>query len=514
MVGTHVIAARPAAAKKNLTRAAIGLRVEMTLQQRMPGLVWSGAPGPVRAETGKKEMPMGDFAVEGAELKRMIKVARQQPVPFAFNPGKNDSEHYLAMHRKRSAAQLGKVAKQDGVGKKVAFGTAEIDGKCLNLTCERNLPTLAKRIKKYLKSQKIMLNVRVLDPEGNLLDSDEDDSIPDDPSLDDAAAQDAASQPEASPAETPDADGPDAGSDTEPETVPEAGPDAGAIAAQLAADKDRMSALPEAQRQKLVAPLQAVVALLKSGDLVQAAAGADKITAALDKLLAAASTDQGATVDTAALAQRLKAAHAGLAEIANADAVAKLTQAIKVAAETLRGQDAETATGQIERIEAAMARLTGAAAAPPETGASAAPPQPDAAAQARAKTGIAEGTVKKRAFLATRWQKIPAEIKAEIGKLRSAMRADVPEEEPDALAAAMEKTLDTFCADMQEALDDAINAGDPGYTKSVGLIGDFRTRVQSDKLIQHIKDNPFDGGADVEPVLLAALDEMQDVLSA
>ncbi|MFD3191839.1 hypothetical protein ACFMPD_16455 [Sedimentitalea sp. HM32M-2] len=453
---------------------------------------------------------MGDFAVEGAELKRMIKVARQQPVPFAFNPGKNDSEHYLAMHRKRSAAQLGKVAKQDGVGKKVAFGTAEIDGKCLNLTCERNLPTLAKRIKKYLKSQKIMLNVRVLDPEGNLLESDEDDAIPDDPSLDDAAPKDAAPEPEATPAETPDADGPDA----EPETEPDTGPDAGAIAAQLAADRDRMSALPEDQRQKLVAPLQAVVALLKSGELAQAAAGADKITAALDKLLAAQGADQAAAVDTAALAQRLKAAHVGLAEIANADAVAKLTQAIKVAAETLRGQDAETAAGQIERIEAAMARLTGAGAAPPETGASAAPPQPDAAAQARAKTGIAEGTVKKRAFLATRWQKIPAEIKAEIGKLRSAMRADVPEEEPDALAAAMEKTLDTFCADMQEALDDAINAGDPGYTKSVGLIGDFRTRVQSDKLIQHIKDNPFDGGADVEPVLLAALDEMQDVLSA
>lgn len=136
------------------------------------------------------------------------------------------------------------------------------------------------------------------------------------------------------------------------------------------------------------------------------------------------------------------------------------------------------------------------------------------AQQARDETGIAAGTVKKRTFLATRWQKIPGEMKAQVDLLRAEMIADVPEENPAQLADSVQASLDAFCEKMQDSLDSAINAGDPGFESSIALIDDFRSWVENDKLIQHIKNNPFDKGADVEPVLLGALDEMKSVLAA
>ena len=92
-----------------------------------------------------------------ADLQPLLKLARKQPVAFAFNPGKSDNEHYLNMDRRKNPAILGKVAKTEGPGAKFSFGTVEVDGKLLNLTCEKALPAMAKKVKKYLKSQKIIV---------------------------------------------------------------------------------------------------------------------------------------------------------------------------------------------------------------------------------------------------------------------------------------------------------------------------------------------------------------------
>lgn len=438
---------------------------------------------------------MTSFAVEGSDLKAMIKIARKRPVSFAFNPGKSDAEHYLGMHRKKAAALLGKDAKNEGPGMKVAFGAAEVDGKCLNLTCERVLPALAKRIKKYLKSQKVLLNVQVMDENGTLLESDIEEGIPDDPSLQDDEPDAAADAAEAAAA---------------PDAAPEL--DARAVAARITAERDRMKTLPEDQQQRLLKPLQAIIGLLKGGDIAKAAAGTDKIAAAIDQMLGAAqpAAEPAAAPggDLQALAKRLKELRDQFGQIADPDILAKLTKALKTATETLRAKQLDLAASQIDKIEKALKSLgVGADAAAPQAA-------DDPAARAREETGIAQGTVKKRAFLMTRWQKIPGELKAEIAKLQASMALDVPEEDPDSLTASIQSSLDDFCEEMQDALDEAINAGDPGYSKSVKLIGEFKKRVQSDKLIQHIKNNPFDGGADVEPVLMSALDEMQQTLSA
>ena len=50
---------------------------------------------------------MGDFAVEGSELKKMVKLARKEPVSFAFNPGKSEEDAYCGMHRTKPASRPG-----------------------------------------------------------------------------------------------------------------------------------------------------------------------------------------------------------------------------------------------------------------------------------------------------------------------------------------------------------------------------------------------------------------------
>ncbi len=126
---------------------------------------------------------MGEFLVTGSEIKKFAKIMRKRPISFAFNPGSGNDSAYFALHRAKPAKTVGKDAKDEGEGNKYAFGTAKVEGKVLLLTCDREVPSLAKKLKKYLKSQKVMLNVEVYDASGNLLESDIED-LPDDPEMD------------------------------------------------------------------------------------------------------------------------------------------------------------------------------------------------------------------------------------------------------------------------------------------------------------------------------------------
>lgn len=127
---------------------------------------------------------MGEFQVSGPELKKLVNVMRKQPISFAFNPAKKVEDDYLGLHRTKPPKTLGREAKDEGEGEKCAFGTAQVEGKILSLTCERIIPALAKKLKRYLKSQKVNLNVQVFDESGNLLETDIED-LPDDPEMDD-----------------------------------------------------------------------------------------------------------------------------------------------------------------------------------------------------------------------------------------------------------------------------------------------------------------------------------------
>ncbi|WP_083099002.1 hypothetical protein [Pseudophaeobacter leonis] len=115
---------------------------------------------------------MSSVKIEGDELKKFIQLAKKGPLPFGFCPGKKDPDHVLAIHRSKKPAQLGKLAKAEGSGGKFAYGTFVVEAKVAVLTCEQALPGLAKKLKKYLKTQKIPLNVVVLDAQGQELEQE------------------------------------------------------------------------------------------------------------------------------------------------------------------------------------------------------------------------------------------------------------------------------------------------------------------------------------------------------
>ncbi len=234
---------------------------------------------------------MSEFALKGPELKRMVKVARKQPLPFAFNPGKTDAEHYFALHRKRAASLLGKAAKKEGPGTKVSFGSCVVEQKVMKLTCERVIPAMAKSVKRFLKANKVMLNVVILDADGNVLEEDVED-MPDDPELAADDTGDTADTPEEAAAADP-----------------------APLIARIKAIQPRLAGVPEDPRQKLMAALQAVAADIKAQSLDPAAARLDQIEAVLERLLQAAAPQDGHSAKWDAAAARVEPAVAGALQV-------------------------------------------------------------------------------------------------------------------------------------------------------------------------------------------------------
>lgn len=119
---------------------------------------------------------MSKFNLRGSELKALLKLARKQPVAFAYNPGKTPKEDFFGLHRQKTAEIIMKQARSDGPGNKVAYGSFQIDGKEMSLTCLKTVPALAKKLRAYLRAEKISLSIRVLDADGTELDSDLDEA--------------------------------------------------------------------------------------------------------------------------------------------------------------------------------------------------------------------------------------------------------------------------------------------------------------------------------------------------
>ena len=206
---------------------------------------------------------MGDYSVEGGELKRMLKLAKEGPIAFGFNPGKSEDDAYCGMHRNKPPATIGKEAKESGDGSKFAFGTAEVVGKECRLTCLKELPGLAKRFKKYLKTQKVMLNVVILDAEGNVLESDVEEGLPDDPDL----ADDGTAAPAAPAAPTD-------------EPVDQTGP----LLKRLGVLRGLIAALPPESAQRVLGPFKQLVELVKGGETDRAVDGIGRVEAAVAML--------------------------------------------------------------------------------------------------------------------------------------------------------------------------------------------------------------------------------------
>lgn len=213
---------------------------------------------------------MADIATRGAELKKLLKLCKQRDVAFAYCPGGNTEEDVFCLHRKKKPEIIGREARAESVGTKIAFGTASVSGKVLSLTCERQLPGLAKKLKKLLKFEKCPLNVVILDQNGNVLEEDIED-LPDSDLFDDSD---------------------DGGASDAPNDDPDESLDDGRIkrlkqraAVLQAAIKD---APPQVQ-PKLIVVFKGAVSALQSNDLNTAETTLDKLEQVVGRIDASAS---------------------------------------------------------------------------------------------------------------------------------------------------------------------------------------------------------------------------------
>ncbi|MEX0286790.1 MAG: hypothetical protein AB3N23_19460 [Paracoccaceae bacterium] len=291
---------------------------------------------------------MSEFALEGPELKKMVKLARKNPLPFAFNPGKDVKEHYFALHRKRPAKALGKAAKSEGAGKRAAFGTCFVDGKVMQLTCDVVVPTMAKSLKKFLKANKVTLNIEIMDADGNMVESDIED-LPDDPSLYDDDMQPAPEQ--------------------EPQPEPTGGLSAEDIVARIKAAQAALAAAPKPIVEKLVPALKQAAGHLKAQELEAADSMLDRIEAALTKVQESQPTP--APMPENALADRLETIRAKI-EAVGGPTAEKLMTAFSKVDTALKAGKTDVATKGADQLESALAKVS--APKEPET----APPPPEA----------------------------------------------------------------------------------------------------------------------------------------
>jgi hypothetical protein len=122
---------------------------------------------------------ISDYVVHGDELKRIVRLGRRRPMPFAFCPDSGGDVPLFATHRKKPPELIARVTRRDSGQSKVAFGTFVVEGKVMVLTCERVVPEIARKLRRYMRLEKMPLHIRVLDMLGTEIDADIEDDIDD-----------------------------------------------------------------------------------------------------------------------------------------------------------------------------------------------------------------------------------------------------------------------------------------------------------------------------------------------
>ncbi len=293
---------------------------------------------------------MADYGVEGGALKKLVKAAKSAPVAFGFNPGKGEEDAYLGMHRNKSPEVLGKDAKDSAEGGKFAFGTATLLGKEIQLRCDRVLPGLAKRLKKYLKTQKVMLNVVIMDADGNVLESDIEDNLPEDPDLagDDDGAGDETADGAAETAV-------DAGAKTADGA--EQAPDNAAVLTRLGVLRDDIKTLAPEVQAKLAGPFKQVVELARAMDVAAAEAGATRIEQAIAGLKAQGGANEATDAPVQPdpqlqkLAQMVMAMRTKAEALADARIKAGVMNALEVAAGHIKAKDVDQTVAILKKLQ-------------------------------------------------------------------------------------------------------------------------------------------------------------------
>ncbi|KIC47753.1 hypothetical protein [Tateyamaria sp. ANG-S1] len=312
---------------------------------------------------------MADIAISGAQLKKMLALAKKRDLAFAYCPGGKPKDDVFILDRKKAPELIGRAARAEGEGSKLAYGYASLSGKLLTLTCERVLPGAAKRLKRWLRDEKCPLNVKVLDADGAVVEEDIED-LPDDdflsdvvPDVDAELAEEDAPSNESAPA--PANVAPQAQEGVDAERLK--GLKAQAVAVQAAVQE-----APTAAQKTLAKAFKGAIASMKSGDLDAAEAGLDRVEQALEKLKSAAPVaadtptqdDDPRRAKLQGVADQLRQQIDGLGGIPAAD---RLGQAHDVLLAQIGAGDVGKAAATAKALSAAIAKAGPAQPAPEDT---------------------------------------------------------------------------------------------------------------------------------------------------
>ncbi len=294
------------------------------------------------------------YVVTGDELKKLVRLGRKRPMPFAFCPSSGEDESLFATHRKKPAKKIAKSTRADSGQLKVAFGTFVIVDRVMVLSCERELPSIAKKLKKHMRAERLPLNIRVLDASGREIESDIEDLTGEDDPFADLGDDD------------------DEGGDHLLRRLQRV---ADVALAARGVDGDRLRDLMASairateagsrdKAQKLVALVERDVRRLMGSAARPAGVRMpdlpppddDEDDDEDDEDDAAPAPQRASAAERLPLARRLNALR-DRAQALGGTASDRLLQALGLAARALRDGDAEAATGTMDQIEAAIERV-------------------------------------------------------------------------------------------------------------------------------------------------------------
>ncbi|MEX0283180.1 MAG: hypothetical protein AB3N23_01065 [Paracoccaceae bacterium] len=288
---------------------------------------------------------------------------------FAFCPGKNAKEHVLGMDKRKAPEVVGRSVRKTGPSMKIAFGTAKVEQRVFELTCEKVLPAMAKKVKMCLKASKVMLNVRILGPDGQVLEEDIEELPPEE--AEDLVDLDEEDEDEPGPEQT-----------QETEDAPEI--DKADLSQRLKSVREGIKGAPNGIQKKLLEAFAKVLAQVKERAFEDAIAGLDRLEKALAKLQEVSQgqgtagissedtsppVDQGElqqpepvpeappTTPNSRLLQACETLQTRIADIGNAKQREALENALTTARRLINSGEVEKAIAAIKRIQGALAKL-------------------------------------------------------------------------------------------------------------------------------------------------------------
>jgi hypothetical protein len=301
-----------------------------------------------------------EYVIHGDALKKIVRKSRRRPMPFAFVPTFGDDESMFAVHKKRKPEVIARRTKLESGQSRIAYGTFMVIGKTMVLTCIRELPSIAKKLKKHMREERIPLNIRVLDMLGQELEADIDDTDDGDDPLGPDDDDDDDDDDTAAPARTPhDAVG-DRIETLRPAIVAAGGMRGDRLRDMLSA---LIKALADGQRieaDRILSTLEDEVrALMNSVDRPQVTptrATPDRIPERPRPEPPAPETDPPDRANALRLARRIATLRRRV-EALEGEAASRLLAALGVAAKAVRSGETEAATDAIARISAALDRV-------------------------------------------------------------------------------------------------------------------------------------------------------------